>query len=254
MNPPSNKIFDPRWAIIPIVEKNSNREIIKFLGTGFYVGQKDIPVVVTAKHLFNYQMDLNNSYGMVCFGEGGKKYVADVCGLKLCTDFDIAAFHSSLYFPETIHYKLSRDITPLNDDVFAFEYSPTIPICTKDGKTEIFLDAFMHKGNIMRYYISDFPESIPTPSFDTSFPALRGASGAPVIRAKDHAVAGMLLANHARHLVPAEIEKIQHDDKLLEETRYYLPMGKAIASSIIIDFLESIGENPEIVESKKMFF
>lgn len=250
---PNDQIFDPRWSIIPIVATNSNREVIKLLGTGFYVGEKDIPVVVTAKHVFiDNPLDSTHSYGLVCYGDG-KKYVADVCGLKFCDDFDIAVFHSGLYFPDRIHYKLSREITPLNHDIFTFEYSPSRPIAAEDGKQEIFLDAFVHKGNIMRYYVSEFPESIPTQSFDTSFPALQGASGAPVIRAKDHAVVGMIVANYERHLVPAQVIKIQHDNQESEETRYFLPTGKAIVSSIIIDFLESIGVSPEIVEPKKMF-
>ena len=135
---PNDQIFDPRWSIIPIVEMNSNREVIKLLGTGFYVGKKDIPVVVTAKHVFTGNLlDSTHSYGLVCYGDG-KKYVADVCGLKFCDDFDIAVFHSGLYFPDRIHYKLSREITPLNHDIFTFEYSPSRPIAAEDGK-EIFV-------------------------------------------------------------------------------------------------------------------
>ena len=245
---PHDQAFDPRRAIIPIVEINSNREVIKQLGTGFYVGKKDIPVVVTAKHVFiDNPLDSGCSYGLVCYGDG-KKYVADVFGEKFCDDFDVAAFNSSFYFSDCIQPKLLRGITTLNDDIFTFEYSPSRLITKQDGKQEVVLDAFTHKGNIMRYYVSDYPEAIPTPAYDTSFPALQGASGAPVIRAKDYAVVGMLVANYERHLVPAQVINIQHDNQESEKISYFLPTGKAIVSDLIIGFLESIGVSTEIVE------
>jgi len=64
--------------------------------------------------------------------------------------------------------------------------------------------------------------------FDTSFPALQGASGAPVLLNLDFSVVGMLVANVERHLLPAQIVRIEDGPATSEETRYYMPFGQAL--------------------------
>jgi hypothetical protein len=76
---------------------------------------------------------------------------------------------------------------------------------------------------------------------DTSFPALQGASGAPILRARDFAVVGMLVANHERHLLPAQVVRIETNNEALEETRYLLPVGKAIEAHFVLEVLDQMG-------------
>ena len=97
-----------------------------------------------------------------------------------------------------------------------------------------------HKGNVLRHYKSTFPESHPTPSLDTSLPALQGASDSPVPRAHDFTVVGMLVANHERHLRPAHVVRIETNNEAVEETRYFLPVGKAIEAHFILEVLDQM--------------
>jgi len=70
----------------------------------------------------------------------------------------------------------------------------------------------------------------PTEVLDLSFPALKGSSGAPIIVEHDGMVTGMIVANIERHLLPAQVERIETVDGIVEERRYFLPIGKAISS------------------------
>ncbi|MEQ1502911.1 MAG: serine protease [Myxococcota bacterium] len=67
---------------------------------------------------------------------------------------------------------------------------------------------------------------------ELSFPALRGASGAPVMYCGSHmafSVVGMVIGNIDIHLLPAQIHTVL-DEKNQEivETKYLLPQGVAI--------------------------
>lgn len=246
--PQKIRAFDPRRAIIPIIKLDSKGGISKFLGTGFFVARGEIPVVVSAKHLFTRNpLQDKEKYGFVCFGEG-KKVVAQVCGLKLCQNFDIAVFHSDLLLPDLKASKLARGMSPQNAEIFTLEYSSSRPNTTEDGEQSISFNTFTHRGNIRRYYICEDLDKIPTPSFDASFPALLGVSGAPVIRAIDHAVVGMVVRSQESDLPPTQIIKTDDENGHKEERRYFLPTAQALTSDVIIAFLQSIKIYPEVVE------
>lgn len=77
-------------------------------------------------------------------------------------------------------------------------------------------------------------------AMELSFPALRGASGAPVmlnefvtdaLMGKDpFGVVGVVLASASYHLLPVQIESVlTEDDTLYEEVRYMLPQAVAIS-------------------------
>lgn len=57
----------------------------------------------------------------------------------------------------------------------------------------------------------------PTEVLDLSFPALKGSSGAPIIVEHDGMVTGMIVANIERHLLPAQVERIETVDGIVEE-------------------------------------
>jgi hypothetical protein len=98
----------------------------------------------------------------------------------------------------------------------------------------------------MTYYSRDWPKNDQAPVFDTSFPAVQGASGAPVISIQQgFPIVGMVLGNVEHHLRPIQTCTIIEDD-YLEETKYYLPVGQAIQSGAIIDFLTSIDISPSV--------
>ena len=229
--------LEPRAAILPIFKMLGNQVDFRgLLGTGFVVGS-EIPWLLTAAHVFrDNPRAKEEEYGALFYNDGNLKI--GIIGEPLfSSSHDVAA----------INLRGTQGLTPLpllrkpiseNLDVLTFEYSSTTVRRLDDGRLGAHFSPFTHKGNVLRHYESDFPEKVPTPVMDTSFPALQGASGAPVMRARDFGVTGMLVANHERHLLPAQVARIEHDEEVAEETRYFLPTGKALASSVIVTFLE----------------
>jgi hypothetical protein len=77
-------------------------------------------------------------------------------------------------------------------------------------------------------------------AIELSFPALRGASGAPVminelavyslLGKESLGVIGVVIANAASHLAPAQIEEVLNaDNTAYAETGYMLPQGLAVS-------------------------
>jgi hypothetical protein len=77
-------------------------------------------------------------------------------------------------------------------------------------------------------------------AIELSFPALRGASGAPLMINEPMAysllgkqsggVIGVLIANASYHLAPAQIEEVLNaDNTSYGETRFMLPQGLAVS-------------------------
>lgn len=232
--------LEPRTAIMPIFKMLGNQEEFRgLLGTGFVVGS-ETQWLLTAGHVFqdNPRAD-DEEYG-VLFYLHDKLSIGVISEPLLSSSHDIAAVN--LHGVEGLtSLPILREQLSGNVDVLTFEYSATTTNRLDDGRLGANFIPFTHKGNILRHYESDFPEAIPTPVMDTSFPALQGASGAPVMRAGDFAVAGMLVANHERHLLPAQIVRVEHTESTAEETKYFLPTGKALASSVITSFLDENG-------------
>ena len=229
--------LDVQNSVIPIVLLDSKGSVKMILGTGFFVGMR--PVVVTAKHVFaDNPLGENESYSLVILEPDGDIKLAKINDFLMCEAYDVAVIPAGT-ITSSVSLSLSRVPVPTNEDILTYEFSST-SIEQKLDRRYIHFMPFTHKGNAMRHYVSNFPESHPTPVLDTSFPALQGASGAPIIRSKDFVVVGMLVANHERHLIPAQTVHIKVDESETEETKYFLPTGKALEGAIIIDYLKSI--------------
>ena len=106
------------------------------------------------------------------------------------------------------------------------------------------LSPTFHKGHVMRWYHSSFPESVPTLSCDLSYPALRGASGAAVVLESDYSVVAMIHGNVQSELQPIQVTREQIGDEAYEEVRYYLPSAKGIAWTHLRDCLTAAREDP----------
>lgn len=77
---------------------------------------------------------------------------------------------------------------------------------------------------------------------EVSFPALRGASGAPVFTwTPPYSMFGVLSQNYARELHPAQVERIVGDNgEMQEEQRFYLPQGLAVHVRHVRDLLRDL--------------
>jgi hypothetical protein len=237
--------LDVQRAVIPIVSRDPDGRVTGLLGTGFFVGRRR--VVVTAAHVFkDSPLAPGHRYAIAFLNASDQVQLADVGNIVFADTHDMAFFRAESV-PGSVSLPLSSVQVGTNVDVLTYEYSSTSIHIGSDGKRVVQFSAFTHKGNVLRHYVSDFPERTPTPVLDTSFPALQGASGAPIVRATDFAVVGMLVANHERHLVPAQVVRIESNVEPTEETKYFLPTGKALEATLIIEFLSAVeGVEPEV--------
>lgn len=81
----------------------------------------------------------------------------------------------------------------------------------------------------------DFPE---VRMLELSYPALKGASGAPVFREDALDVIGVIVANIERELMPAQVLRAVRDDgEPIEEIRYFLPNALAVSSIHLVEIL-----------------
>jgi len=238
------EIINANKAVIPIVTKPKEGEFPALLGTGFFIRASGRLIVVTAKHIFeDHPLEEGEQYGVNMSPNDSSTTLGELYTFekyKHSDKYDIASFPAD-GISGAIPLPLILDEIPRNNDIITHEYSCSFPSAEGLNKKILNIVTSMNKGNIIRYYTSDFPEKTPTPSFITSFPALQGASGAPVIRNDDTGVVGMIVANVEQHLLPAQIVKIEDSDGLKEEIKYFLPRAKAIASSVIIEHLQENG-------------
>ena len=110
-------------------------------------------------------------------------------------------------------------------DIFTLEYGTTQVV-----GSSIALNPATRIGNVTR--LLDLTEKYGLAGksiLELSFPALRGASGAPVICSKDFTLWGIVIANVSYHLLPAQIESVLNEqEEVEEEIRYMLPQGLAV--------------------------
>lgn len=232
-------------SAVPIIRADINQQkAIGLLGTGFFVAAavpQSSSLVVTAKHVLTGQL-LNST----------EAYCAIRLGLEPdCPNhyfYEREVFYSKTTDLAAFLWPKPPDPAPLplvhkriftSEDVMMVDFSRTM--ITGAGGEFYFV---MHKGNVLCYYPSRDPRIEKTPAFDTSFPALQGASGAPVIAHRPGCpVVGMIVGNVESTPMPAQTIRIGDGE---EEIRYFLPTGHGIAAEAIIDFLSSIGFPPQV--------
>jgi hypothetical protein len=226
--------MNPNTAIVPILHTTSDNRVVGLLGTGFLVGNTTL---VTAKHvLVGVELAAGDTMGFAHQAPDGTTGFYGFSTFLSSRRFDIACV-PNLDVPGSRSLPICLSEVSMTADILAYEFSSSTGRLNQDGSQRFDLTPYSHKGNAMRHYISDFPEPHPTPCFDTSFPALQGASGAPVVLADRFAVVGMLVANTERHLIPAQIARVVVDAVTTEEIRYFLPLGRAIEGKLIAAFL-----------------
>jgi hypothetical protein len=209
--------MDPAEVIVPVVGCGANGQVEAFLGTGFFVGPEGL--LMTAEHVVR---DWTGPIAISCMKDLSRGYSAVV--VERDVPHDLALLRVKGYQPPTV-LKLGFDaaVNP-NIQVLAFEYGTT----RQAGKS-IVLSPATRLGNITR--IVDMPMLGPAGdrALELSFPALRGASGAPVMRSDDYTVWGVVVSNVSYHLLPAQIESVlDEENSLYEEIKYLLPQAAAV--------------------------
>lgn len=234
--------LDPKQAILPIFRLSGDVSFRGLLGTGFLTGREP-QVLVTAAHVFrDNPLQPDECYAVALYNAPDRIEGVEIITYTTSDKYDVAVARLGARNTDVLlSLPILTSHIASDQDILTFEYSPTTSRASAHGRVAAHFSPFTHKGNILRHYVSDYPEKVPTPVMDTSFPALQGASGAPVMRASDFAVAGMLVANHERHLLPAQVVHIERDHDTFEEIRYFLPTGKAVACEVIRTVLDDFG-------------
>jgi hypothetical protein len=148
----------------------------------------------------------------------------------LDSEDDIAFLSVAGYRPERRFVLIPDDMILQNETVLCLEYGTT----RKQGG-DIFLSVATRMGNITRQ-IGEMELLGRTRSnlLEVSFPALRGASGAPILTSRGFLVIGMLIANASYHLMPAQIEQVVGEEgRVIEEVQFMMPQGIALHASLL---------------------
>jgi len=241
--PLPSKPLEAIFAITSVIYKRT-RPAYRFLGTGFFIDNEG--TFLTAKHVFPSKSSATeHTYKAITFDlKNNLPVPCPISDLEFSPQFDIALGRVQ----GTRNIKsldLAERNYPMNLDVITAEFSRTHIKQREDGKLTLTFEPCFRKGYIMRYYKSNYPESIPTQCLELSFPALKGASGAPVLMERGGAVIGMIVQNIGRELLPAQIETVTEPGEYTEEIKYYLPSGKAISWAHLTEFANSVRRQPK---------
>jgi len=196
-----------------------------FLGTGFII--EDGTVLVTADHNIRGFIDtplyFTTATDVTTFWE------LEVIDRDPLHDLALLAVDAG-YAPQMPRLTvLGEDFEPATDQqVQTTEYGHTEEV---DGRLK--LRPATRIGNVTR--VIDATENLSGPAgvdaLEISFPALRGASGAPVFYSfyRPGQVVGVIVANASYDLLPIQIETdLTDDNTLLEERKYLLPQALAV--------------------------
>jgi S1-C subfamily serine protease len=190
-----------------------------FLGTGFFAGKESL--LVTCSHLIS---EKKARYAILSRDYPGRLFPAKP--QLVDRDTDLACLAVDGYrAPHVLPLAADEDIA-LNEIVCCFEYGTTVT-----AGTHISISPASRMGNVTRYRtLTEQYRTAGDHMLELSFPALRGASGAPVIEQEPpHKVWGIITANYASELLPAHVERIVDERGAIdEETKFYLPQALAI--------------------------
>ncbi|MBM3133992.1 MAG: trypsin-like peptidase domain-containing protein [Chloroflexi bacterium] len=226
--------INPSETIVPLfgVDESDKASLLGkyvFLGTGAFVGQR--PFLVTAEHVVR---GWNRPFVITTMPNTDDIMPANLVATN--RDVDLAFLEVPGYPPERA-LKLAQDneIT-FNQTVFCLEYSTT-----RSQRRAIHLSPATRLGNVTR--LVDLRERYGKAGEDAlelSFPALLGASGAPVV-SNSFRIWGVVIANVSYHLLPSQIVTVLDEkNQILEETQFLLPQGLAVHVKHLRAMLQSL--------------
>lgn len=232
-------IWHPAEAVMPIMTysvKEQRRTSV--LGTGFFINANG--VALTAKHILDRYDEAKEDLMVTLVDRNEDIYDLKTAIIHKSKNYDIAALKVAV--SNNKYLTVGGRTIHNNIDYMTVEYSRiSFEQDISTGLQTTFLKPSCRKGNIISIYPSEWPETAPTKTMEVSFPVLQGASGAPLFECDDpwHVV-GMITHSIEYELTPAQTIRIQADDKHSEETKYFLPVGKAIHFEHLSEFIEEL--------------
>jgi hypothetical protein len=222
--------LDPISHIVPLCATTGNCEFAGFLGSACFVEEPTL--LLTADHVLG---DWDGGFAIsVRRTSSGQHdvHVAEV--VHRDTKRDLALLRVPSYeAPKPL--QLAKAVPP-----------PTLPIVSLDyGTTRIegsktLINPATRVGYITRAVdVSSLYGMAGKEALELSFPALKGASGSPVLRLDTFDIVGVIFSNVSYHLLPAQIEKVADPkNEITEETKFMMPQGIAVNFFHIADMLD----------------
>ncbi len=230
--------YDLTSCVFPLVKAKKDLTLgFEFLGTAFMIGPDRF---VTARHCLSEVTLGDNQVVAGVFGiYGDEMEVKEACDIVLDEKYDVA--HGTVINrsePKSFLILDSENII-LNRDVVTIEYSATQVDFSESAEFRgILFDPIFRKGNMTRFYPTKMGHRFRTNCIGLSFPAMKGASGAPIIYDGTNAVVGMLVKNVELELLPAQVVVSRDESgEVTEERRFFLPSGEALRSEYLVPHL-----------------
>lgn len=214
-------------AVFEGVVEGDRIAAIRHLGTGSIIG--DGTVVLTAEHVIRG-----------CAGQLALALILDnevrtflLTILESDQDRDLALLRvHGFKAPDPLRVAFDAKVS-YNSDLVALEYAQTV----KENGVFL-LNPAMRRGHKTRVVQAEKLGAIAgLDALELSFPALQGASGAPVLfestpfitEEQKWGIVGVLVANVTYQAIPAQvITLVAEDDSYIEERQYMLPQGLAV--------------------------
>lgn len=203
---------------MPLFAVDESQRIRDFLGTAAFVGRP--PLLVTAAHVVS---EWDGPFAIVVCPHLRELKTANL--LVRDPEIDLAVLEVPGYAPERPLGLAEDDEIDVNQLVTCLEYSMTQVVDNR-----IKLSPANRLGNVTRLLdLSDIHGRAGKDALELSFPALRGASGAPVVSNNTFRLWGVVVSNVSHHLLPAQIERVlDQNGGVTEETQFLLPQALAV--------------------------
>lgn len=219
----------PAEAIVPLFAIRGSSNIQGFLGTAAFVAGSNR--LITAEHVVR---GWDGEFGIVASLDVSTVHHAVL--LKVDEGRDLALLETTDFEADRALQLAPSDGMNPNSQVVCFEYGTTLV-----SGTSITLNPATRLGNVTRNLdLTELYGPAGTRMLELSFPALKGASGAPVLSNRAFELLGVIKANVGYELLPAQIETVRDQSgKMLEETKFFLPQALAVNVAVVEDFLLS---------------
>lgn len=233
---------EPHKVIAPILSIDRDTRASRELwGTAFFLTPT---VIMSVKHALGERMldtDQMIIADLLVSEEDPRARLYQVADVYLDPRFDVAVgVVPNWPHGEQLRLAPSDQLGPLNQGVLSTEYSEVdFHASDPEGRPTTRITPTFHMGHVLRTYVSDIGQNLPTKLMDVSFPALKRSSGAPILHGGSGEVEGMIVGNVARQLAPAHVERVVHGEQVMESISYQMPQGLAIRASHLRDALEA---------------
>jgi hypothetical protein len=208
--------FQPSEAIVPLLAGPASAPA--FLGTAFFAGPNGL--LATAEHVLTDDDDYLIAPSLGALGLFSARVV------ERDQRHDLALLKVADYSP-------SRHLVPMfdqpfypNAQVMTFEYGTTQTLGDR-----ISINPATRLGNMTRQHraLPLSRDGSGVDALELSFPALRGASGAPIVQSGTNGVWGVIVANVSSELLPHQIEiVVDQKNQIHETTKFMLPLAIAV--------------------------